>query len=150
MSYCRWSTILPNGHCSDLYIYDAEGYISVNVASGRGKPVTMFEEPLLERHRLKYATLTGPELAAYVASCEPIDLPHAGESVGFTGPEQAVAFLRKLRALGYRMPDDVLDVTVYEGYDSDPASESVRWGLEQSARGETTPLDLATLVPDED
>ena len=36
MSYCRWSTVLPNNYESDLYIYDhVDGFISVNVAGAR-------------------------------------------------------------------------------------------------------------------
>lgn len=121
MSYCRWSTVLHDNYESDLYIYDhVDGYICVNVAAAR--MVGIEKAPRLE--------LRGPDnneafIASYVARQAwrrenadklirtPIDLPHAGESVGFTDAAECVKFLRKLKALGYRMPESVLDETIY-------------------------------------
>lgn len=122
MSYCRWSTVLPDNYESDLYIYDHYmGFISVNIASARLEGI--------EKAPRVTPLHTTADTEAYIASYRErctwrrdhenelvrtnIELPHAGETHVFTDPGECVRFLRKLRELGYRMPDDVLDVDTY-------------------------------------
>jgi len=119
VSYCRWSTILEDGFESDLNIYDhVHGYICVNIAGRRHAGIE--NAPRLDFSNGK----------AFVAShmarskwCEdrrselryvPIDLPFAGETHEFLDPRECVCVLKKLRDLGYRMPEGVLDEKTYE------------------------------------
>lgn len=125
MSYCRWSTVLHDGYESDLYIYDhIDGYISVNVADIRWAGIQYAPRvvPLVPgentdefvasyRARGKWCS---EQRAAGKLKRVPIGLPHDGESSAFDTPEECVAFLEKLKALGYRMPESVLDVSIYE------------------------------------
>lgn len=123
MSYCRWSTVLPDNYESDLYIYDHyAGYICVNIAASRVEGIE--KAPRLAR--LHSTADTAAFLESYQARSRwrrehedvlkrvPIDLPYAGESHDFTDPAECVAFLKELRELGYRMPDDVLNENIYK------------------------------------
>lgn len=122
MSYCRWSTVLPDNYESDLYIYDhVGGYISVNIAGQRTRGIENaprvhelthkspedFIESLAARARWR-------EQHADTLKPVPIDLPYAGETREFEDPVECIAFLQELKALGYRMPDHVLHVDTYE------------------------------------
>mgnify|MGYP001566719924 FL=1 len=121
MSYCRWSTVLHDGYESDLYIYDhVDGYICVNVAAARRAGIE--NAPRLE---LRGLDDMGAFIDSHLARSQwrrehdvelkrtPIDLPYAGESRDFTDPAECVKFLEELKALGYRMPESVLDVSIY-------------------------------------
>ena len=120
MSYCRWSDLLEDGAFCDLYIYDGPGYISINVAFNRlDEPVDV---PALDFSSNEALAVSSVRRRRWMSQHEatfkfvPIGLPYAGESAGFAEPEECVAFLRKLRSLGYRMPDNVLDPGIYEGH----------------------------------
>lgn len=119
MSYCRWSTVLPDGHESDLCIYDhVHGFISVNIAGSRWAGIE-------NAPRLEPRDDTDAFVKSYVARGKwrdehrdeliptPIGLPYDSESRAFTDPKECVAFLQELKALGYRMPEHVLDVETY-------------------------------------
>lgn len=123
MSYCRWSTVLHDGHESDLYIYDhGGGFISVNVAASRLAGIEKAPRVVMPVH--------GEDMRVFAESYEarnrwrqehhdelvhtPIDLPYAGETKEFTDVNECVAFLEELKKLGYRMPESVLDPSIYE------------------------------------
>lgn len=126
MSYCRWSTVLPDGFESDLYIYDhCDGHISVNIAGGRLAGIEnapKLQTALTDKGRLN----TDAYLESYMARNKwreenedklehvLIELEHAGETYNFQGSIECVEFLKKLKALGYRMPEFVLNVENYE------------------------------------
>jgi hypothetical protein len=129
MSYCRWSTVLADNYESDLYIYDhVDGFISVNIAGGRWDGIQNAPRLVLSRFVLSEQGKTDEFVASYMArnkwreeqeaagtlKAVPIDLPYAGESKAFTDPAECVKFLEELKALGYRMPESVLDVSIYE------------------------------------
>ena len=130
MSYCRWSTVLHDNYQSDLYTYDhVYGYICVNVAGGRWDGIQ--NAPRLELHEQgktdEFATSymarkkwREEQKEAGTLKTAPIDLPHAGESRAFTDPAECVKFLEELKKLGYRMPESVLDVSIYERYPYEP------------------------------
>lgn len=115
MSYCRWSSVCEDNFDSDVYVYDhVGGYIAVHVAEGR-------KEGVQNAPRVK-----GDPLAQYMARRQWlaensdklrlvfIDLPYAGTDHQFDNAEDCVAFLSKLKALGYHMPNSVLDVATYQ------------------------------------
>ena len=124
MRYCRWSTVLPDNHESDLYIYDhVSGYICVNIAGARLAGIE-------NAPRLSPRDGVDVFVKSYMARSEwrkenkdklvrtPIDLPYAGESRGFESAADCVKFLEELKALGYRMPESVLDVSIYRKQES--------------------------------
>lgn len=124
MSYCRWSTVLHDGYESDLYIYDhVDGFISVNVAGGRwdgiqNAPRLVLPEPGGKTDEFVASYMArnkwrDEQEAAGTLKTVPIDLPYAGESKAFESAADCVKFLEELKALGYRMPESVLDVSIY-------------------------------------
>ena len=119
MSYCRWST--DNFTC-DLNAYeDRDGYV-IEVASNRhigDCPIVDWEGFLLRDTRVDRVEMAAQQdaRAAFLASCarEPINLPHAGETIRVGNDLDAFeAQFRALRELGYRFPDDVFDDIDYE------------------------------------
>ncbi len=105
MSLCRWSS--QNWMC-DLYVYHHYlGFVSVNVAANRIVG-DIPQEPLLSdpdwvvKHRAVMAFLKD-------AKRESIGLKYAGETHDFPDPKEAANFLKELRELGYKFPDDVIE-----------------------------------------
>lgn len=108
MSYCRFST--DDFQC-DVYVYaDVAGGYTTHVAVNRvvfahplPPPVPMQEvDAFLARHRQMMALIdTSPR--------EPILLEHAGERFNDDTAAECAARLTHLRALGYRVPDGVIE-----------------------------------------
>lgn len=113
MSYCRWSS---DDFRSDVYVYESAGGVDVHVARSR-LPAEFFDtlpEPIpysLENFAAWYER--GREVGALVdaasGDAEPIDLPHAGTSCTFADHAEAADALEWLAALGYHVPDGVID-----------------------------------------
>jgi hypothetical protein len=110
MSYCRFSD--DDFQC-DLYCYEhVDGGFITHVAYNRPK----YKEPLpapidpakdtikkwLERHKKVLTMVSEAERIS-------ITLPHAGESFCDNTLEDFLARLIKLRELGYRFPDYVIE-----------------------------------------
>ena len=115
MAICRWSTVCENKHHSDLYIYEhADGFISVNIAQRRIKGVENYEP----RYRQDdYVSKMKDRKAWIDKNCKeylPIELPYVGETFKFTNIGECIEFLRKLRNIGYNIPDHAFDRNMYE------------------------------------
>ena len=109
MSYCRWSN--DDFHC-DVYVYEEETVFMIHVASSRYQ----FKEPIsapvsptkdgmnawMARHR---------ELSRMVGEADivTIGLPHDGESFSFDTADECADELVRLKALGYNVPQYVID-----------------------------------------
>lgn len=130
MSYCRFSS---NDFQCDLYVYESEeGYV-VSVAANRVELLTTLpelgDEPdhetstederrafvnqIVARHTAVMQALDDPDKHRRTA----IDLEYAGETQVFDGPKEAGEFIQKLRELGYRFPDYVLEALAVEAID---------------------------------
>lgn len=104
MSYCRWS------EC-DVYVYaDVNGGWTTHVANrrpvyGKGPPVTgKTADEILESYnaRAKWLKEHGQEH-------EEIFLPHSGETFNHATPQECAENLRKLKDLGFDVPEDVIE-----------------------------------------
>jgi hypothetical protein len=111
MSYCRWSS--DDFEC-DLYIYESVDGFQVHVASNRHvidrsglPPVVEFGDPDWAE---AWATrsMAVQELVED-APLEKIDLPQAGESFSFETGDEAADKVEELIALGYHVPDGVVE-----------------------------------------
>ncbi len=114
MSYCRWSS---DDWRSDLYVYESQLGIEIH-AAGRRKPQAFFAalpEPVpyppnddagwarwVERDRKVSAMHDQYEL-------ESIGLPHTGESFTADDATEAAQIVAYLAALGYHVPDGVIE-----------------------------------------
>jgi hypothetical protein len=109
VSFCRWST--DDFQC-DLYCYEScYGGFQTEVAGNRViyseplPPEVPFDWPGLEwrsRHEKVMQMVKS-------AKCEPLGLPHDGESFNDETLEDFLARLLMLREAGYRFPDYVLE-----------------------------------------
>lgn len=109
MSWCRFSTILPNNKTSDLYVYeDSIGGVTIHIASAR--KVNMEKTP-----HTSYVT---PEdwMVAYEdrmnwmktnKEFENIGLNYDGESFYNLDKESLINTLKLLKEEGYQFPDGV-------------------------------------------
>lgn len=115
MSYCRWSS---DDHRSDLYVYPSREGWSVHVA-GRRAQVDRSTLPAITADRLADPDAWFDEwqarhqaLSALLEDAEytDIDLPHAGDSCDFDSPAEAADAIEWLAAIGFHVPDGVVDV----------------------------------------
>lgn len=108
MSWCRWSSI---EFACDLYVYESDAGVEVNVAGRRSlidrsslPPGGEFaSEAWIARHQALMARLRDDD------DYEVIDLPHAGESRTFGDLDAAADFIDGLEALGYVVPPGMTD-----------------------------------------
>lgn len=142
MSYCRFRSGNTPAESSDVYVYESPDGIEVHVAANR----VVVSEPL---PRLSVMELTeidhdaakagDPVEQAKVddwmarnrerrrildeADSVPIGGPYDGASFTHDEPGQAASALRHLRAVGYHVPDGVIE-TLDEEQDELEASEA--------------------------
>lgn len=119
MSYCRWSS---NDFQCDLYIYgDVAGGLTTHVAARR----YVFDKPLpaelawpgkdaSEKEIRDWAekeVARQKELHAMLDHDKMVDigLPHDGATFNDPDGPSAAARVRELKALGYRVPDGVIE-----------------------------------------
>ena len=108
MSLCRWSD-----YKCDLYIYESERGIECHIAYrhvvDEPKPPAMpFDGD--DKDWAKYWPLYHQYSAEYDSrEKEPIGLTHAGESRTFGDWSDLLSFVTELKAIGYDVPDWVIE-----------------------------------------
>ena|SRR6478752_3658803 len=121
MSYCRWSS---DDFASDLYIYEsAEGFV-IHVASSRHVVDRSGLPPVVEFGDPGWAEAWAERGMAVMelvkdAPLEKIDLPQAGESFTFDDAIEAADKVVELKALGYHVPDGVVEALREEAFGDD-------------------------------
>lgn len=118
MSYCRWSS---DDFASDLYIYESVDGFVIHVANSRhivdrsGLPpiVEMGDEAWVDSWVARNAAVM--ELVKD-APLEKIDLPQAGESFYLGDAVEAADKVVELIALGYHVPDGVVEALREEAF----------------------------------
>lgn len=128
MSFARFSS---DDFTSDIYAYvdSASNLITVHVAAGRHEfdrselPVLdsdthhdVFVEQWLDRHVLLMEKIRGSEVVAY-------DMPYAGDSYYNLTVDEAVEFVQELEALGYHIPDQVVESMQENKHEVEVSSE---------------------------
>lgn len=112
MSYCRWSTDLPNNKQSDLYVYaDVMGGYTIHVASRRricNTPIPQYNEgdDFTEWYYKKRDWIKENN------QFEDINGPFDGESWYGLSVEEVVEVLKILENAGYNFPENLADVIV--------------------------------------
>lgn len=112
MSYCRWSSM--NWTC-DLYCYaDISGGWTTHVAPRRridAVPEDRHEDFIARKISLaEYTQLHRQQMTALARiPFEPLRLPHSGETFHDSTLAEFKQRLLKLRQLGYRFPDGVIN-----------------------------------------
>ena len=113
MALCRWSSF--DFEC-DLYVYEAYGGWSINVASQRRIWLEPLPPPVdFNDFNAYYARYQ--EVKKIPHKHEMIDLPHAGESFSCDTVEDAINTLTMLRDLGYKADYESLFEMIKEGND---------------------------------
>lgn len=110
MSYCRWSS--DDFQC-DVYVYeDVGGGWTTHVAARR----YVFDKPLPEQVSVNpdnfkewYARQQAVSAMLKRETMAMIGLPHDGASFNDGTPGECADRLESLRAMGYRVPQDVID-----------------------------------------
>ena len=128
MSYCRFSS---DNYKSDIYLHDSNQGLCLDIASNRivGEPPTFDLATIkgLYEHKegsAEYQAILDEFMAAQKAKDNfmdtvkhmPINLEHAGETFYFGDYKKCVEFLRVLIALGYHVPDGVIESVIEEGF----------------------------------
>lgn len=109
MSYCRWSC--ADFQC-DLYVYEGDGGFCIHIGQYRVRP----KEPLPPHIELTTETVREwharhKEVLRLIENGEreKIELPGAGTSYSVETLGDLLEEMLRLRALGYRFPDYVID-----------------------------------------
>lgn len=116
MSFARWSTVLEDGHESDLYVFeDVAGRFTVHVAGSRRRGVE--SAPRADHASPDFVAQYRARRAWFDANdtMDPIGLPFDGQSLSFDldDVDGMIAKFRELAALGYRFPPRLLDPETY-------------------------------------
>jgi hypothetical protein len=117
MSWCRFSTILPNKRTSDLYIYD-DFYGGVTIHVAAAKRANIEKAPLLS----PIGTISSEEwLIEYTKRMEwfrdnkefeNIGLKYDGESFCNLDKETLISTLHILKKEGYQFPETVFELAI--------------------------------------
>lgn len=109
MSYCRWST--DDFKC-DLYVYEADDGISINVASMR----VVGDIPSLDWTNPETLYKTYKEQMDFMDTVkrEPINLSQDGESFYGLTHTEAISMLEMLKEEGYNFPQYVIEELMEE------------------------------------
>lgn len=120
MSWCRFSTVLPNNRTSDLYIYeDCIGGVTVHVASA--KRIGIENAPLLpniSRVSSEEWLVAYEDRMNWIKTHEEfknIGLKYDGESFYNLDKESLIDILKILKDEGYEFPDNIF--TLAEEYE---------------------------------
>lgn len=115
MSVCRFSS---DDWRSDLYIYESRQGWEVHVAARRHVPRVPLPPPLDfemvphdERTIRAWVERSAEVTRIIMAESDLVDigLPHDGESQTFSDPAAAAVWVEELAALGYCVPDGVVE-----------------------------------------
>ena len=137
MSYCRWSS---DKFQSDVYVYaNVSGYWTTHVANLR----IAEEYPHPDPYSYEMVSKTPndewtKQIKAYhewldTVDHKPFGLPHDGQTFNDKTPQDCAKTLRKLRDLGYRVPDGVIEELEAEEFDP-VATQKIREEYETKAK----------------
>lgn len=115
MSWCRWSSELPDGRLSDLYIFDHTfGHVQIYVAKRRRAGAEKAPKlPVLSECNTEEwikAYITRMAWLNKHSVLEDIGLPHDGESFEISDPDEIIEVLKMLKEEGYLFPEHVFDI----------------------------------------
>lgn len=107
MSYCRFSS--DDFKC-DVYCYEGGSEFVVHIAGNRVLGDIPTTPPLTKETIPAYMEAHKAQME-FLETCQraPIDLPHAGESMGFDDAGACADGLEMLRGLGYNVPQYAID-----------------------------------------
>ena len=109
MSYCRWSC---DGFRSDVYVYQEDDFYSVRIKKQRSvinddaPPLIEFDgtnAPEAYASQLNYSRWLNDQPRITIIK------KYAGQTLHFDDPSSTVHFLRKLRDLGYWVPEHAFE-----------------------------------------
>lgn len=115
MSYCRWSS--DDFQC-DLYVYeDVAGGFMIHVAARARRPPAETRPPPIGRwwersdEGIEDFTARSKAVEAWLDSApwQDIGLPHDGQSILTEDAVSCADEVERLRGLGYRVPDGVIE-----------------------------------------
>jgi hypothetical protein len=127
MSYCRFSS---NNFKSDIYLYDSNQGLCLHIAANRivGEPPAynlMMVSKLndYKEGSAEYKSILDEFMAAQKAhndfmetvKREYINFEHAGQTFYFSEANECAEFLRQLIALGYHVPEGVIEAVIEDG-----------------------------------